>query len=212
MVWSTRVETLVRTPAGWTLLCDDGKARQVDGVVVATPAEQAADLIRPVAPDIAASARAVRSAPCWALMLAFDRTLSSDVDHVRGDDASPLGWAARNSSKPGRADVEAWVVQAGAGWSAEHLETPADDVSVLMMRTLEAALHARLPSVVAQSMHRWRYARSGRDGRDAIWNEALRLGVCGDCLIGPRVESAWVSGTRLAERMIAAGGAGGRAG
>jgi predicted NAD/FAD-dependent oxidoreductase len=34
-----------------------------------------------------------------------------------------------------------------------------------------------------------------------IFDPDRGLGLCGDWLIGPRVESAWLSGARLAERI-----------
>jgi predicted NAD/FAD-dependent oxidoreductase len=34
-----------------------------------------------------------------------------------------------------------------------------------------------------------------------MWDVNRRLGLCGDWLIGPRVEAAWMSGTALAERI-----------
>ena len=35
----------------------------------------------------------------------------------------------------------------------------------------------------------------------ALWNGELGLGACGDWLIGPRVECAWLSGRELARQM-----------
>jgi predicted NAD/FAD-dependent oxidoreductase len=46
--------------------------------------------------------------------------------------------------------------------------------------------------------HRWRYARVPRSDRTCAWNAALQLGACGDWLLGPRVEQAWLSGIALA--------------
>ena len=39
-------------------------------------------------------------------------------------------------------------------------------------------------------------------GHGALWNERIGLGVCGDWLLGPRVECAWLSGQQLARAMV----------
>jgi renalase len=111
-----------------------------------------------------------------------------------------LAWAARNGSKPGRTPGEAWVVQAEGTWSHAHLEQPADDVAQTMLKALAAlAGDAPLPALRHLSAHRWRYAMVRSAEHGALWNKALRLGACGDWLLGPRVELAWRSGRQLAE-------------
>jgi len=69
------------------------------------------------------------------------------------------------------------------------------------VRALMAALAARLgpmPAPLAVAAHRWRYAQSVGTGDGALWRPQARLGVCGDWLLGPRVEAAWTSGDMLA--------------
>ena len=53
---------------------------------------------------------------------------------------------------------------------------------------------SELPRPIAAVSHRWRYALSAGTGDGAMWNSDLALGVCGDWLLGPRVECAWLSG------------------
>jgi len=60
-----------------------------------------------------------------------------------------------------------------------------------------------LADPLVATAHRWRFARSGRTDHQALYDEDRKLGVCGDWLIGPRVECAWLSGVALA-RMIRA--------
>ena len=201
VMWSVRVTQISRTSTGWTVFADSGPVLTVEALVVAIPAEQAADLLAPIVPELAAMARGVPSSPCWTLMLAFGDRLPGELDWLRGDDDWALGWAARNSAKPGRGPIEAWVVQAGGAWSARHLDMPNDEVEARLTDALSHRLGAALSAPIACSSHRWLYARSGEGGLDALWDADLRLGVCGDWLTGPRVEAAWTSGTRLAARI-----------
>jgi hypothetical protein len=45
---------------------------------------------------------------------------------------------------------------------------------------------------------RWRYAKVDALNHGAIWNADIRLSACGDWLLGPRIEAAWLSGQQLA--------------
>lgn len=172
-----------------------------DAVVVALPAEQAATLLAPVQPLFAAAAAATRSAPCWTLMLAFDDRLPIETDIFR--DTGAVGWAARNSAKPGRSGPEAWVVQAGPAWSAAQLELAPEAAAEALQRAFSGLAGITLPRPLVRIAHRWRYARSGSFGETALWDAGLQLGVCGDWLLGPRVEAAWLSGTAAAARLLA---------
>ena len=193
--WGVRVDAVLGGPGGWTL---DGEG-PFGTVLLAVPAENAGPLLRAVAPAMADLADATPAEPCWTVMAAFAGRVGAE-DTLREDDG-PIGWAARNTSKPGRTGPEAWVVQAGPAWSRERLERAPEEIVPLLLAALAGRTGA-LPEVLSATAHRWRYSRSGSAGRDMAWDAGLGIGLCGDWLLGPRVECAWVSGTQLAEAVL----------
>ena len=196
--WSTRIETLVRQDSGWQLQNDKGSIDAMfDAVVIAIPAEQATDLLAPWDPALADLAAATVSAPCWTLMLAFEQSLPITETIFRDDET--IGWAARNSDKPGRAGPESWVIQASPTWSVDHLEDSQEQVIASLSERFAALSGVNIPEPLVVSAHRWRYARSGSTDTGAHYQESLKIGVCGDWLVGPRVECAWLSGSKLAK-------------
>lgn len=202
---SSHVSGFVREPEGWRVLGKGIAARHFSTVVLAVPAEQAAPLLSLQDFALGMIAHHARSRPCWTAMFSFDRRLPMEDNIVR--ESGAIGWAARSTGRPGRparpgSAPESWVVQAEADWSAEHLERPADEIHPLLLAELEAALGTALPAPVASAAHRWRYALSAASGEGCLWNPVLRLGACGDWLLGPRVECAWLSGRILADRMM----------
>lgn len=201
--WGTRVRNLAAGPAGWTIATDSGASFEADAVILAVPAEQAAELLEPVAADLAARARSCPSLPCWTVLLAFAEPLASARDTLEGDEAGPLGGAARNRARPGRTGPETWVVHGGGAWSARHLEDPAEWIEETLSAALSARLGIALPPTLARSSHRWRYANPAGSGSGPVWDPARGLGVCGDWSTGPGVEGAWLSGVGLADRMAA---------
>jgi renalase len=204
VAWNTVVEALTHDGEGWRLKTPQGLSGPFDAVVLALPAEQAAALLAPHDEALTARAAASRTAPCWTVMAAFAERLPVASDTLEEDGI--LGWAARNSAKPGRSGPEAWVLQASPDWSRAHLEDPADAVGDTLLAALAARIGAPLPEPVIRQVHRWRYARSAAGSEQALWSETARLGCCGDWLAGPRVECAWDSGEALARQIINARG------
>ncbi len=200
VTWGRLVSGMARRNRQWWLADGQGEHGPFDAVVVAVPAEQAAAILSLHDFQMARRALAARFQPCWTGMFAFDRRLDELPPVIRH--RGGIAWAARNSAKPGRSGPEAWVVQASACWSGARLEAPANEVSALLLAALADAAGRALPEPVAAAAHRWRYALSSGTGEGAMWNRDAGLGVCGDWLLGPRVECAWLSGRMLARRLL----------
>lgn len=197
--WSTPVTALAGGANGWRLTLGGGDLRDVDLAVVAVPAEQAAALLIDAAPEEAATAGGAISDPCWTVMAAFAEPVAVIPDCLRGE--GPIGWAARNSAKSGRSGPESWVVQATPDWSRRHIDADQGAVADDLVSALAAELGVELPDRIGVAAHRWRFARCAEGGPGVVFDAERGLGLCGDWLIGPRVESAWLSGARLAERI-----------
>lgn len=193
--WSTHVHRVRRDGARWRVELEGEEAGPFDAVVLALPAEQVVPLAEGMDDALAELARGHRSAPCWTVMLGFDAAIDAP-DLLDGHGV--IDRAARNPAKPGHGGGEAWTIHADADWSERHVEAERDWV----VAQLTAALGERvagLPAPVVGAAHRWRYARSDGAGVGCYWAEGL--GACGDWLVAPRVEAAWVSGRGLAARL-----------
>ena len=209
--WSTRVVTLANENGRWRLTGRSGTEPGGEGwseagyeaVVVAVPAEQVAPLLEGLGTSMTAVAEATSSQPCWTVMAAFAEALSVGSDVLK--DHGVVAWAARDSAKPGRSGPETWVIQAGPAWSTQHLERDRETVIADLLRAFAGSTGRDLPEPLAVAAHRWRYARSGRSDGRILWDPERRIGVCGDWLIGPKVEAAFVSGARLAAAMMQRG-------
>ena len=193
--WNSRVGSIRRIGRSWFL--DAVPDIAFDAVILAVPAEQAAPLLIDHDPAMAAIAQSCSSAPCWTAMVAFEDRIAIVDDIVK--DCGVIGWAARNSAKPGRSGPEAWVIQATEVFSRDHLE----DEPAAIVDTLLAALATQatrsLPEPIVRIAHRWRYARARAAYHECLWNTSTCLGAIGDWLIAPRIESAWLSGRNLAQ-------------
>lgn len=186
---------------GWHVSWEDGGDYGFEAAIIAVPAEQAVDLLLASA-QLSGTAQTVLHAPCWAVMADFDAPLNCGFDaaFVAG---SALGWVMRDSSKPGRAVGERWVLHANADWSREHLEDDAAGVATSLAAAFaELVQHAQQPSRAVA--HRWRYALSQGLNTGFLWDARLALGAAGDWCVDGRIEGAYLSGLQLG-RAVAAG-------
>jgi renalase len=200
VTWNCPIAGVTHDGRHWWCRGQDKSFGPFDAVVIAVPVEQALPLISLHDFQMARLAMTVSSQPCWAGMFAFAEPLGIDPDMIRH--IGPIGWAVRNSAKPGRTGPEAWVVQGSADWSATHLEEDADRIATLLLDGLAHATGLTLPTPVVRMAHRWRYATPSGCFANALWNPALQIGMCGDWLAHGFVEQAWQSGRALAGEML----------
>lgn len=199
VAFGKHVQSLESLNDKWHFKLEDGTAGPFDIAIIAAPAEQAATHLSLQDFDMARVALRARSMPCWTGLFAFNQRLATEQDIIR--DRSIIAWAARNSAKPGREGPESWVVQANPSWSELNCESDQAIVSRVLLDALRAELGHALPEPTIATAHRWRFAMSNGTGDLALWNSEKGLGACGDWLHGPRVESAWLSGQFLGQRI-----------
>jgi len=202
------VVEIVGTAKAWRLRHVGRRARpgaspQEDGpfdaVLLAVPAPQARVLLAGPAPHLGAVLENVTMAPCCTRMAAFPTRIPLP-DSIRLP-GGPIGWAARDSSKPGRDhDTECWVVQASPAWSREHLELDPEAATAALMQAFAALAGGSLPEPLFADAHRWRYSLVETPlGAPCLWDPVLGLGAAGDWCIAARAEAAVDSGAALAK-------------
>ena len=211
-----KVEALRRAADGWTLTVADAAVAggaaiargPFDAVVLAIPTAQAHALLQanavagPVAD--AAATRALALQPCLAALVAFTRP----VEGARGaffvtDEA--LAWAAHDGGKPGRDGAPTYVLHGAAAWSAQRFDQDVTANAQALVDAFALCLGRQLPPVAHLEGHRWRFALAaeGAPGAAAVVDATQRLALCGDGLVGGRVEGAWGSGVAAAEQLLA---------
>lgn len=196
--------------AGWVVIDEQGQALGPFGfVVLAVPSVQAAELLRPVAPDLAERAGRAVMRPCWAVMAAFEGAVPVGFDAASVEGDGPLAWVAREGSKPGRDrdGVDRWVLHATPDWSEAMLEQDAETIGPILLEAFGSMLEGMgvggLPALRGLTAHRWRYALASEPlGEACLFDAERSIGVCGDWLIGARIEAAFDSGTALGRRVL----------
>ena len=202
-------------PAGGALALslDDGGRVESGKVVLALAPEQALDLLRTL-PEPSLEVRSAgavldmtRSHACLTVMATYPSDAPRPAWQVSYPETSAvIQLVSHDSSKRPAGNSPALVVQAHAAWSRRHLDDPAWPEALLQEAASLHGAWAALPAAVES--HRWRFARGDRDAELAapLWLRlpgGARLGIAGDRFApGGGVEAAWLSGRRLAERIL----------
>jgi renalase len=197
--YGVRIHRIEPMNQQWFLVDENERSYEpFDSVIVSCPGPQAAALL-PVESHLHQHAKTLTYSPCWAVMAELESTINTEFDgiHFQGH---PLGWAAKDSSKPQRARGERWVLHASAKWSQQHVDTTPE---VIIQKLTQAFNHIGNIQPQHCTAHRWLYAlASHSDGSAAMYDQHLQLGLCGDALSEPKVEGAWRSGQQMAKLIL----------
>ena len=152
----------------------------------------------------AAALAPVRVDPCWTLMLAFPQASQPGLVslgpqwNAAFSSHHRVAWLARESSKPGRAPIERWTVQASPLWSAEHWTDTPERVTAKLCKAFSEVTGIRAEPGYTELVG-WAEAKTAVPlGRSHLWDARQGIGVAGDWCLGHRVEDAFLSGLELA--------------
>ena len=163
----------------------DGAVEPYDFVVSTAPAPQTAAILNIELEDVS-------YAPCFALLAIPRESPKFDAAVVKN---SLIEWIEYTANKPSRVSSPTVVAHASAEWTVKHFDAPRDDVKQSMVSAL-AELGLEVES--GPSLHRWRYAQVVQPYHSPYWlSPQLRLASCGDWGVGPGVESAVISASKL---------------
>jgi predicted NAD/FAD-dependent oxidoreductase len=211
----TRVTGLDMNGAGIEVSIEGGPPLRARDAVLALPAEQAGDLLGPLAAVSreAAAARSllgmVGSLPALALLAGYDLEIPApDWDILYPEGSALLQVLVHDSSKRPDPACRAFVYQARPCWSRLNLEAPVERWSGAVLEEAARLLGPWAGKPRWSSAHVWRYARADRGNEFNApilirCRPGVRLGLAGEVFApGGGVEAAWLSGRRLARRLL----------
>ncbi|NDG38894.1 MAG: FAD-dependent oxidoreductase [Betaproteobacteria bacterium] len=197
-----------RRAASWALSSAVGEIEEdFQALVLAMPAPLAVPLARESS-ELTAALRAVRYRSRWVLLLGTERPVP--LPGYREFQGSPIERVAAMHSKPGRLAIgpQRWFVEAGGRWSSQHEDVDAETVADLLLENFRA--HAGRPVTPNYlRAQQWRHAfvetpAAPPRRSECLWDDSVRLGVCGDSVVASQVDRVHSSGVAMA-RVVAEG-------
>lgn len=174
-------------------------------IVLAMPPVQAAALL-PEGVSFATALGQAKMQGCHTLMLGYEDDEAPDAAwQCAHFDDEVLGFAAVNSSKPGRGGGFALSLQTRHDWSEAHIEDDPDDVAMLMRARFHALTDWPVEASGYARLHRWRYASTRQVAADRarpfLSDTTQAIAAIGDWCTGSKVEDAFLSGRALAKAL-----------
>ncbi|WP_373479595.1 NAD(P)/FAD-dependent oxidoreductase [Geminocystis sp.] len=197
----TRIISLEKSQT-WTLMDENGqKYCDYDYVIITAPPQQTMDLLGNHS-DITESIRELKMFACYSLMLIPEKKLNLDFDGIEFQHPI-LGWIAVNDSKPLRGEKGSIIIQSNFSWTENNLEQTRENVGKILKKAMEETLNIKFNQSLYESVHLWRYAIPQQTNDQGYYFDTLNnIGVCGDWCLKGNVESAFLSGYSLAEKII----------
>ena len=196
--YETRVGSIKPNGSNWELMdTNDQSLGSYDWVVTAIPAEQ----VSAIMPSKFSHHYAVQRKsmlPCHTLMLGYRQAPEFDFDAALVKN-SAISWISVNSSKPGRPADFCLLAHSSNAWAANNLGLEDASVIELMIKELGDISKQDMSNAAHIDLHRWLYANIEKQtGNQALIDADNRLAAIGDWCIKGRVESAFISGRKLA--------------
>jgi hypothetical protein len=192
----------------------DSGTLQARTVVVAGALEQTRQLLQTLSssPEVAGATALLglfSSVPSLTVIAGYGLdALQPPWDVLYPEDSSCFQLIAHDSAKRAGPVSRVLVLQARPRWSRERLDLPTDVWAAQMLAEAGTRLGAWAAAPRFTHPHRWRYARLERGSelsRPLFMKLAggLGVGLAGDVFSpGGGVQAAWLSGKRLAERLL----------
>jgi predicted NAD/FAD-dependent oxidoreductase len=198
---NTEIVSIEKQNQHWSLLTKDKQEfGTYEWIINTTPAPQAEKLL-PTSFAGYNHFKKCKMLGCYTLMLAFNQPWKWEWEAAIVKD-SLISWMALNSNKPGRDNRQTLIVQTDNQWSEDHIDAATSDIQHLILNELNSLLSYDFSSSEYLTTHRWRYADTKQaTGVDYHLDHDLKLGACGDWFIKGRIESAFLSGYKLANSL-----------
>lgn len=193
----TRID---KVSGGWRLFTDAKDCGFFDRVIVTLPAPLSHPLLKDANTLQVEVERCLKFTPVWVVMVSFAQRLPTAYDALAVAN-SPFTYAFRDSNKPRRAKGEAWVLHGNVQWTRENMDIKEEQAIQKIVGAFLNNLKASALKPTYSAARLWKNAYVEKPlGQPYLFADGI--GVCGDWLLGRRVEDAFLSGAEMAACLI----------
>lgn len=182
---------------------------ECDAVIIAAPAPEAYGVLQ-TAQDETPTRRIIRHIdevrykPSISLMASYDLDSMPEWKGIECEDHT-LWWIGNESSKLEQPSRTSIVIRSSAEFARKHLHTDSEEVTRLLLERASEISDSWLINPEWTSLHYWKYFQAVNPMEDYFMElemEEAPLALVGDYMSGNSVQSAFLSGSRLAEYWI----------
>ena len=201
--FQSTVKTILNNKYFWEIRLDNGETIQAKSIILTCPFPQLKKIAGKYLEKKISNLK-INMEPNITTMLAFKNQKTVPVSSIKFND-DILTWAAfENSKNRFKSSNSLWTLQSSIGWARKNINNYKKNKKVentLISKFLNFTGYKK-NKIIFKKTHGWKYSYNlNGSPLKSYWNKKLRLGLCADWFIGPKVENAWLSANDLAKKI-----------
>ena len=201
--FQSSVKTIFNNKYFWEIRLDNGENIQAKSIILTCPFPQSKKIADKYLEKKISNLK-INMEPNITTMLAFKNQKTVPVSSIKFND-DILTWAANENSKNRfNSSNSLWTLQSSIGWARKninHYKKSKKAENTLISKFLKFTGYKK-NKIIFKKTHGWKYSYNlNGSPLKSYWNKKLRLGLCADWFIGPKVENAWLSAKDLAKKI-----------
>ncbi|MEC7882850.1 MAG: NAD(P)-binding protein [Verrucomicrobiota bacterium] len=204
IIKNSKIHQVIKSDIGLRLVDDKNIELGIfDWVISTVPSKQAIDIL-PKNLNFIDEISSIKMSPCFTLMLGFENDLNLGFDAAMIHNEL-ISWVSVNSSKPDRkSNYYSLVIQSTNRWADKNLNLDRNFVITKMISEASNIISRDLNKAVHKEVHGWHYANAPKRDLGVYIDYEMKVAACGDWCMHGRVESAYLSGKKTAEKVMEA--------
>ena len=201
--FQSTVKTILNNKYFWEIRLDNSETIQAKSIILTCPFPQLKKIAGKYLEKKISNLK-INMEPNITTMLAFKNQKTVSVSSIKFND-DILTWAAfENSKNRFKSSNSLWTLQSSIGWARKNINNYKKNKKVentLISKFLNFTGYKK-NKIIFKKTHGWKYSYNlNGSPLKSYWNKKLRLGLCADWFIGPKVENAWLSANDLAKKI-----------
>ena len=201
--FQSSVKSILNNKFFWEVKLDNGEYIQAKSIILTCPFPQSKKIAGKYLEKKISNLK-INMEPNITTMLAFKNQKNVSVSSLKFND-DILTWAAHENSKNRfNSSNSLWTLQSSVEWAKKninHYKKSNKAENTLISKFLNFTGYKK-NKIIFKKTHGWKYSYNlNGSPLKSYWNKKLRLGLCADWFIGPKVENAWLSANDLAKKI-----------
>ncbi len=201
--FQSSVKSIFNNKYFWEIKLDNGEYIQAKSIILTCPFPQSKKIAGKYLEKKISNLK-INMEPNITTMLAFKNQKAVPVSSIKFKD-DILTWAAHENSKSRfNSSNSLWTLQSSVEWAKRninHYKKSNKVENTLISKFLNFTGYKK-NKIIFKKTHGWKYSYNlNGSPLKSYWNKKLRLGLCADWFIGPKVENAWLSANDLAKKI-----------
>ncbi len=201
--FKSSVKSIFNNKYFWEIELENGENIQAKSVILTCPFPQSKKIAGKYLEKKISNLK-INMEPNITTMLALKKQRTVSVSSIKFND-NILTWAAlENSKNRFYSSISLWTLQSSIEWARKninHYKKSKKAENTLISKFLNFTGYKK-NNIIFKKTHGWKYSYNlSGSPLKSYWNKKLRLGLCADWFIGPKVENAWLSANDLARKI-----------